>query len=510
MAGGRDADVLVVGYGPVGATIAALLGNAGLRVLVIDREQDVYRLPRAVATDDDALRVWDTIPGLADALRAEMLESLPVAYLNGKRTLIEVETGLKETPSRFPPFALFHQPSLEMAVRDAARSTGLVDEALGVELIGFEEGRNGVMARVRDAGGGNERTLEAGWLLGCDGASSEVRSGLGADFGGSTFAEKWVVADTKVRRDRSGSARVEFICNPTRPSVTMPMPGGRRRWEFMLFPDDDEAEMIEPERLDRLIESVGGDEPESYERRVVYTFHARVSSNWGAGRVYLLGDAAHVTPPFAGQGMTSGIRDAGNLWWKLAAVEAGVADDSLLSTYEQERRAHTQAMIELAVRLGGIVQTPSAAKARLRDAGLGLAWLVPGVKAWARRMGWKPDTRILSGFLSSGGRLPRRKAGLPFPSPEVMIAGERKSLDEAIGPRFAVISAAPDPLSGLGPEELALAQRFGAVAVTLAGEAAPGVIQVEDSTGVIEEFLADRTAIIRPDRFVYGLYRKRN
>lgn len=507
MAGERDADVLVVGYGPVGATIAALLGNAGLRVLVIDREQDVYRLPRAVATDDDALRVWDTIPGLADALRAEMLESLPVAYLNGKRTLIEVETGLKETPSRFPPFALFHQPSLERALRDAARGTGMVTEALGVELIGFEEDRHRVVARVREVAGGSERDAEVGWLLGCDGASSGVRTELGADFGGSTFAEKWVVADTKVHRDRPGSARVEFICNPARPSVTMPMPGGRRRWEFMLFPEDDEVEMTEPQRLDRLIESVGGDRPDSYERRVVYTFHARVASSWGAGRVYLLGDAAHVTPPFAGQGMTSGIRDAGNLWWKLASVEAGVADDSLLVTYEQERRAHTQAMIDLAVRLGGIVQTPSAFKARVRDTALRLAWLVPGVKAWARRMGWKPDTRVLSGFLTRGGRRPRHKAGLPFPSPEVVVAGKRESLDEAIGPRFAVISAAPDPLSELEPDELALAQSFGAVAVTLAGEAAPGVIPVEDSTGVLEEFLAGGTAIVRPDRFVYGLFR---
>lgn len=504
----READVLVAGYGPVGATVAALLGNAGFEVLVVDREREVYRLPRAIATDDDALRVWDTVPGLADRIRAEMIESLPVAYLSGDRTIVEVETGLRRTPSRFPPFALFHQPTLEGQLRGAARESGRVAEALGVEVCSFEQVQEGVEVTLRDLDSGVKRRTKFGWLLGCDGASSTVRAGLGSGFGGSTFTQKWVVADTEAGEDPTSARRVEFLCNPERPTVTMPMPGGRRRWEFMLMPGDLEEEMVEPRRLDDLVDRAGGKAPIGYERRVVYTFHARVADDWGTGRVFLLGDAAHVMPPFAGQGMTSGIRDAGNIWWKMAAVEEGRMGTDLMETYELERRGHAGSMIDLAVRLGGIVQTPSRPKARLRDFILRLAWLVPGVKSWTRRMGWKPDTRISRGFMKSGRSRPGSPEGRPFPSPEVLVDGNPKSFDSVVGPNFAVVSACPDPIGSLDHETARMARDLGAREVTIANRGArDDVERVEDRTGEISRFLKGRTVIVRPDRFVFGTYR---
>lgn len=503
----READVLVAGYGPVGATVAALLGNAGFRVVVADREREVYRLPRAIATDDDALRVWDTIPGLADQIRAQMLESLPVAYLSGDRTIVEVETRLRRTPSRFPPFALFHQPSLERQLRKAARRSGRVTEALGVEVCSFEQVEEGVEVTLRDLDSGLGRQARFGWLLGCDGASSTIRAGLGAGFGGSTFAQKWVVADTRVDEEPASARRVEFLCNPERPTVTMPMPGGRRRWEFMLMPGDLEGEMVDPKQLDDLVERAGRVAPADYERRVVYTFHARMADYWGTGRVFLLGDAAHVMPPFAGQGMTSGIRDAGNIWWKIAAVEEGQIGPDLMRSYELERRGNAGSMIGLAVRLGGIVQTPSRPKARLRDFILRLAWLIPGVKSWTRRMGWKPDTRIARGFMKSGRSRPGSREGRPFPSPEVLVDGHPASLDSVIGPNFAVVSTSPDPIGSLDHETALLARNLRARAVTIASRGAgDDVARVEDRTGEITRFLKGQTAIVRPDRFVFGIY----
>ena len=307
----RDVDVIVVGYGPVGATVSALLGNAGLSVLAIDRDPEPYILPRAVATDDDALRVWQTVPGLAASLTANMINSPRVKDTSFERAdLMSADPSLATTPSGHPALTLFHQPSLETVIRAAAEATGTVEARRGVELTDFEQDGDGVTATLRDPDGA-ESHVRAGWLLGCDGASSTVRGLLGANFDGSTFAQPWVVADVILEEPDEASPLIEFICDPQRPAVTMPMPGGRRRWEFILKPDETEDELLDPARLSGLIDWAGNPGPYEIERAVVYTFHARISDSWGNGRVFLLGDAAHLTPPFAGQGMTSGIRDAG-------------------------------------------------------------------------------------------------------------------------------------------------------------------------------------------------------
>lgn len=507
-------DVLVVGLGPVGATAAALFANAGLSVSAIDRDGDVYALPRAVATDDDALRVWQTIPGLSEEISKDLIRDPGVVYTSkGGRVIAEVEPSLRHSPSGHPSLALFHQPTLEKTIRTAAERCG-AELTTGVEMTSWEQSADGVTVQVRDVDSGETSEIRAKWMIGADGASSAIRKALGGNFSGATFEEPWVVLDAKVdEATEPGAQRCEFHCNPERPTVTMPMPGGRRRWEFMFLPGDSEEEMLSEARIDEMVAGAGGARPAEVERALVYTFHARLADDWGKGRVYIMGDAAHLTPPFAGQGMNTGVRDAGNLWWKIAAIERRAAGPGILETYQAEREPHAKAMIGLAVRLGGIVQTPKRSVARLRDGFLRTFQALPGMKAWTRRMGWKPANVIGKGFLDGGRRLPRSAKGLMAPSPEVITANGPVALDDLIGPRFAVISENANPLERIDPEIRDLAERFGVVEVSIGNSAGERVgageihtVSVEDPSGELREWLGGSTALVRPDRYVYGTW----
>lgn len=508
-------DVLIVGLGPVGATAAALFANAGLAVTAIDRDGDVYALPRAVATDDDALRIWQTVPGLAEEISKDLIRDPGVRYTStGGRLIAEVEPTLKESPSGHASLALFHQPTLEKSIRAAATRCG-AELITGVEMIDWAQDAEGVVTKVSNLESGEQTEIRSRWMIGADGASSQIRKALGGRFSGSSFEEPWVVLDAKVDENAEPERQLcEFHCNPDRPTVTMPMPGGRRRWEFMFLPADDEQEMLSDERIEQMVADAGGARPTEIERSLVYTFHALLADDWGTGRVYIMGDAAHLTPPFAGQGMNAGVRDAGNLWWKIAAVERGAADRKILETYQEEREPHAKAMIALAVRLGGIVQTPSKSVARLRDAFLDAFQMLPGMRSWTRRMGWKPASVIGKGFIKRGRRLPGSRAGSMVPSPIVESSGGSIRLDDLIGPRFAVISESDDPLDEVDGETRDLVEAFGVASVSIGATVSPGMVsggaerfEVTDPSGVLRDWLKGGTAVVRPDRFVYGIWR---
>ena len=504
----REVDVVVAGFGPVGATVTALLANAGLSVLAVDRDPQPYPLPRAAATDDDAIRVWQTIDGLDGRLTESMIREPQVSYrTTGGREFARV-LELAKTASGHPGLALFYQPWLEDEIGRTASAPENVELRRGVEMTGFVEQADGVEVAIRDLDSGAEQTVSAGWLLGCDGASSSIRRAIGADFGGSTFEQQWIVTDLKLDVPESEEPTIVFNCDPERPTVTMPMPGQRRRWEFMLFTGESEEEMLEPERLAGLLAEAGQDPRYSTERAVVYTFHARVASDWGRGRVYLLGDAAHVTPPFAGQGMNAGVRDAGNIWWKIAAVERGAASEAILETYEGERRHHTQELIDLAVRLGAVVQTVRPSVATARDRFFGLVGAIPLTRSWIEGGKFKPDPRIRKGLLGRRVR-PFGIVGRQVPQPEVTGPdGEQVRLDDLIGPRFALVASGPDPWAGVPAGVRGLATGFGVVVLRIdGGPIGDDEVPIEDPSGELASFLRRGRAtrvLVRPDRFVYG------
>ncbi len=305
-----DVDVLVVGYGPVGATIVNLLGRYGVRTLAVDKDKAIFMAPRAIALDNEALRILQ-LAGIEDgdfdkvAFRHVRMHSPQLGEFGRLNTLGPIDGH--------PKLVTFYQPELEAALRRRASQYGEVHIALGVALTGFVETSDGAVATL-DAGDGATSTVCARYLVGADGAGSLVRQLIGQEFTGQTYAEDWLVVDAFGAKNPID--HVEFICDHRRPTPHMTAPGGRERWEFMLRPGETRADMESEARVSALLAPWGGPAAMSMERKAVYRFHARTAKAFRKGRVFLAGDAADITPPFAGQGLVAGLRDAANLSWR--------------------------------------------------------------------------------------------------------------------------------------------------------------------------------------------------
>ena len=347
-------DVLVAGCGPVGAVLAARLGAHGLRTLVVERTTDVHPLPRAVAADDEVQEVLARVaPGLLDGA----LLDVPVRFLGARGQAV----GALRFPAGVggrPGLAMFHQPTLEARLRAHVATLPSVEVRLGTELARWAQDATGVSAVL-----GHGERVRAAWLVGCDGAGSAVRAAAGVPWRGRDL-RRWLVVDVAGEVAAEGFT---YRCDPARPSVDMPLPGGHR-WEWLLRRGE---QAFDPRpRLPPDVEVV---------RQVVYRYGARRAQRWRAGRVLLAGDAAHTMPPFAGQGLGAGVRDA----WALAALLARGEIDR----YEPLRAPHVAAMTRLSLFLGAVLETGSVPAAAVRDAVLAGAFRAPGLGAWLGRGG---------------------------------------------------------------------------------------------------------------------------
>lgn len=353
-----DVDVLVAGCGPVGAVLAARLGRLGLTVLAVDRAAEVYPLPRAVAADDEVQHLLSLVaPGLLDGavpdvqVRFAGADGRPVGGL-----------ALPAGPSGHPGLALFHQPTLETRLRAVVHE--VAELRASTSLVGLTQDATGVTSVLDD---GTE--VRSSWLVGCDGASSAVRQRAGIGWRGRDLPRPWLVVDVEGAVDRPD---LTYTCDPARPQVDMPLPDGHR-WEWLLRRDEPA-----PDPLPLLAPDV---DPAAVRvlRAVTYRYGARRADRWQAGRVLLAGDAAHTMPPFAGQGLGAGVRDA----WALAALLA--AGD--VSRYQALRAPHVAAVTRLSLLLGAVVETRSPAVAAARDALLRSAFHAPALGPWLRRGG---------------------------------------------------------------------------------------------------------------------------
>ncbi|HRI17433.1 MAG TPA: bifunctional 3-(3-hydroxy-phenyl)propionate/3-hydroxycinnamic acid hydroxylase, partial [Burkholderiaceae bacterium] len=342
-------DVLIVGYGPVGATLANLLGRYGVRTLVIDKATEIFRAPRAIALDNEALRILQ-MAGLEEG--AIDTVAIPAVHMRSPLFGNYARIAAAGQIDGHPKLVTFFQPQLEAVLRERLARYDCVRAMTGVELLGFEPQAEGVSVQLQLADGATAR-VSTRFLVGADGANSKVRQDLGLGFGGRTFAQDWLVVDAK--RVPEPIRDIEFICDPARPVPHMVAPGDRQRWEFMLRPGETREEMERPETVRRLLAPWARTEDIEIERVAVYRFHARVADRFSKGRVFLVGDAAHITPPFAGQGLVAGLRDVANLSWKLAWVAQGRADEAILDSYDTERRPHAKAIINLALFMGKLV-----------------------------------------------------------------------------------------------------------------------------------------------------------
>jgi len=471
-----DCDVLVVGLGPVGAAMAALLARRGVSVIAIERDTVVYPLPRAVHFDHEIMRLFQQLR-IADEVARHSSPLPPYEFRTADGQLLMSFPPDLEAASGWAGGYMFHQPSLEAALRDILATEPQAEVRLGWRFEALDQDADGLTVRV--IGPEGLREVRARYLVGCDGASSPVRQAIGGTLSDYGFDEPWLVVDVKVQPGaRTPKVNLQ-VCDPQRPTTCVLAGPGRHRWEFMLLPGETAEDVLQDPLIEALLAPWDCGAVE-IERRAVYRFHGLVAETWRAGRVLLAGDAAHQTPPFAGQGMCSGLRDAANLAWKLDAVLKGQADEALLDTYQPEREPHARALIELAIGMGRIVCAldPDAAAARdqqmLANQAAGAPALPPLRTA--------PFTQGCIGAGTPG-------SGALFPQPTCGEGPRRLRLDDGLGEGAWLISrhpAAGGP--GIVPRHL--------------GE--PVLAPFRDDLQRWLDAHGAEAVLVRPDRYVFG------
>ncbi|SEO87464.1 bifunctional 3-(3-hydroxy-phenyl)propionate/3-hydroxycinnamic acid hydroxylase [Amycolatopsis saalfeldensis] len=358
-------DVVVVGAGPVGLAAARMLGRRGFSVLVLERWPEPYPRPRAVHFDDEIGRVFQGL-GLAGPVKA-ISEAVPDHYEwrnAAGESLVRIDwSGLG--PGGWPTASFFSQPDLEKVLAEAVEAMPEVTLLRGAEVVGVEERAEDVLVTYTAVG---HRSARARFVIGCDGANSFVREHLGVGWHDQGFFYDWLIVDTIPLDERDWSPQNWQLCDPARPTTIVSGGPGRRRWEFMRLPGETREELNTAEKAWELL-GPWGRTPENsrLERHAVYTFAARWADRWNRGRLAIAGDAAHQMPPFAGQGLCSGLRDVANLCWKLDRVLRGESAFALLDTYTSERRAHLQHAIAMSVELGRVICVLDERQAADRD-----------------------------------------------------------------------------------------------------------------------------------------------
>jgi 3-(3-hydroxy-phenyl)propionate hydroxylase len=362
------ADVAIVGNGPVGAALANLLGVAGLSVVIIERFVDCYTLPRATHLDGEAMRALQTA-GLAEEFAPTLGVHPRMRFVNGEgRLLLDWPRPTQTGPSGWRESNRFHQPALEQILRRGlGRFPGHVALS-GCEFNGVREEDERVIARYTRTADGTNGEVRAHFLVGCDGANSRVRELMGSSLEILADPAQWLVVDILLTEPVPAlSAGTVQFCDPARPITSIECVGGRHRWEIKLMPGDDVATFADSDNVWQKLAAWISPQQGRIERAVIYTFRSAVARSWRRGRTLLAGDAAHQTPPFLGQGLCAGIRDAANLAWKLDWVVKGLAPQSLLDSYAQEQSPHAHAFIQEAIRIGNIIQVTDPDAAARRD-----------------------------------------------------------------------------------------------------------------------------------------------
>ncbi|MFI5315778.1 MAG: bifunctional 3-(3-hydroxy-phenyl)propionate/3-hydroxycinnamic acid hydroxylase [Myxococcota bacterium] len=488
-------DVAIVGYGPTGQMLAILLAQRGWRVTVLERWPNAYPLPRAVHFDHEIGRILQAA-GVADELRGLAEPCRDYEWRNAAgETLLRFGPESEISLSGWPEANLIHQPDLEGVLDRRARSFRSVSVRRGFEVFEIKPRGERVRVRARDASG-QLCDVDARFAVGCDGANSFVRRALRVpveDFG---FESDWLIVDLVTHRPRAWSPANWQLCDPARPTTVISGGPGRRRFEFMRLPHETIESLSDPSTAWKLLEPWGlGESNASLERHSVYTFRARWAEIWRSGRVLLAGDAAHQLPPFAAQGLGSGLRDAATLAWKLDLVLVGRAPDALLDTYALERLPHVRGLIGLSLALGRLMFLTDPAEAAVRDVELMAlararrhAVPVPPAMGCGTLLEGDPH----AGELTVQGRVrvrdgARVRAGL---------------FDDVVGRGWVLFGADCDPVEALEPDARKLFESLGGISAHV-GAGAP----VEDLDGRytrLFERTRARVVLQRPDFHVFG------
>lgn len=473
----NEFDVAIVGAGPVGAALAALLGQAGLRIFVGEASADVYPLPRAAHFDHEIMRIFQQI-GITDEIAPSIVASDRYVFRN-KAGDVLLDFDLRGSAETGWRGYMMHQPGIERAIRGRIERDPNVDLRTSVRFTALQD--DGGSVRSTWTGPDGEFEIRSAFLIGCDGARSLVRESLGVKFEDLGFDEPWLVLDLVVD-DANDLPDINIqLCDPERPTTYVIMGNNRRRFEFMLLPGEAAESILDDARIAELVSAWSTRGIVEIERKAVYRFHALVAQQWRKGRVLLAGDAAHQMPPFAGQGMCSGIRDAHALSWRLPLVLNSPGGAHLLDSYQAERDPHVRQITLAAIETGRVVcmQDPRAAAERDRQ-------------MMAARQAGLPLPDISSPPITAAFGLPHTAgAGKRFFQPVVGQGGDTLRLDDILGPgawligRGAVDLPMPQGLKAFSIRDEALAPFADALAAHLDG-------------------LGSEAVLVRGDRYVFG------
>ena len=484
-------DVAILGYGPVGAMCALQLADAGLRVVVVERLHDIFDIPRAVGIDGESMRSFQRL-GMAEDVEAIVQprrEKEELYFTDSKRNKLfgmeMPEFGL----TGWRDIAFFDQPELEALLREKIEARGDIDVRLGFEVSAVAQTADG--ASLDGELDGAPAHVSASWLIGCDGASSMVRGAIGSKWESLGYDQDWLVIDVVMHDDADLPETMMQICDPQRLTTYIPGRDPFRRWEFQVIDGDDRGAMCEPSTIAGLLEDWISPEHYTLRRAAVYQFHAATASAWRDGRILLAGDAAHQTPPFLGQGVNSGFRDAVNLGWKLPMVTRGEADAALLDTYQAERGPHSHDLVDRAVGIGQLMETLAAREAGLPDP-------YAGAEGRAAPPGGEIIPPIRAGVLAEAQIAHDSPVGRLLVQPRVRdAAGTEALLDAHLGHGFAVVGRTPADLD-VDEDTGRILDALGARRVAIEG--------LTPARGVHDNLFEKHAAVVvRPDRLIFGV-----
>lgn len=486
--------VLIIGGGPTGMAAASLLAARGIESTIVERFPEPYPLPRAVHVDDETRRILGQI-GIGEQFD-EISRPMPgMRLLDADHNVFgEIARSTEPGHHGFAADLMFDQPELEDLMRKSVFESGAVTHQAGREMVGIEQSGDRLLVTLQDADG-QQREVSADYVLGCDGANSLVRRIIGAEMDDLHLEERWIVIDVRPERPLNTWDGLEQVCDPHRGGTFMHVVGDHYRFEFQML-DGETTDDLRPQ-FDAMLAPWTQGVAYEITRVADYTFRARVANRWRDGRIFLLGDAAHTTPPFIGQGLCAGMRDAANLSWKLAAVLSGQADEQTLDTYEIERDPHGRHVVRMAVLVGTAMTGGQARSARVRQAVIGKLLGLPAV---GRKVSENAIPPLRKGPLVQRGK----RTGWQIPQPQVEYSGRRTLLDPLLGTGFVLLSRGTLPTSAVE-----VAEHLNARIIRVHSRHMPmpaqidDVIDVIDLDGVIRDWMAPaQTLLVRPDRVV--------
>ncbi len=506
-------DVVIIGAGPAGLLLANFLGAYGVDAVLVEKNASTVSEPRAVSIDDESMRTLQSVR-LHKEVSKNLMQGYGSYYLSpSRKPFAAVLPNTREFG--FLRRNAFHQDVYEAQLLEALKNHKSVRLLFEHSFKAFEQDAHGVHVNVERKSGSALR-IDASYLAACDGAASPVRTFMGMELSGSTYEQKWLIIDLVGTKDPFRHTRV--YCDPKRPGISLPGPKRTRRFEFMLLPGETAEEILDDDHIKKLLREHGPDEFTEIRRKCIYAFHARIADNWNIGRVSLHGDAAHLTPPFAGQGMNSGVRDIANYAWKLYMVLNSYLGPRLLETYTEERKKHAWALIEMAMNMGKVMMPTSSLNGAITRLFFHITGLIPPVRDYFAQMKYKPKPRYDRGFFINDGKPSKTTiVGRMFPQPLMATEdGVELPLDDILGTGFSVLAFGKDPKRYFDavPSDLFGGAPVNMIAITPSDtNFLPNMKQFQvlrDSSDHAYNYIRsggyeECAVILRPDRYVFSV-----